>query len=583
LRVKLGDAVLGNPDEGLRNAVGGVLVGLDVPAGDLPVSLLDRKNTLLTKTFPLSVLLVLEDVANPGQIEPFLLNSPESAVVVVCRAPMLWMSQQGFRQFTVAPLDDRYGVELFDRMLGPGWCSVEGADPLAVARACGGYPLAITTTAAQIAMTPEWDVPELIRRLAERGLSALDIEAQQYVLDSFDRAYDALPDDVARAYRLVLGLHPGREFDLGAATALLDEPPHRAGARLAVLVRAQLLTQIAAERYRVHDVAHWHARDRAEEREAALGDAARRVVSWYLDLAVRHDLVLSGRPRSGPRYRELNPVGSRAEALSWLETNRASLCAAVGLAERHQHDDLVWQLCEALWGVLHLHGHHDDWITTHRMGVAAADRLAEPGAAMRMSSQLGAALLATGDFAGAREQFEASLRHARDAGHAGDEGDASGEQSALEWLGKVAAALGDLGEAQAYVDQSWQVTLTRVDPEKQPRTFALLRLQRGRLHRLAGHLDAALAEFVEAGKYFETTKETDNKAKVWLERGRVEQITDDAASAVLRAQTLFAEDGSLRGEAGALELLLEVAGNRPEWTERLGEIYRILGDPRADG
>ena len=51
---------------------------------------------------------------------------------------------------------------------------------------------------------------------------------------------------------------------------------------------------------------------------------------------------------------------TRTEALSWLEHQRTNLVETVLLAERPELDDLAWQL----WGVLHLHGHYEDWIIT---------------------------------------------------------------------------------------------------------------------------------------------------------------------------------------------------------------------------
>ncbi|MGQ0838096.1 hypothetical protein [Actinokineospora sp.] len=577
--VDLGDAEHGDP-AALSEALGSALVALGVPAGDLPVSVSDRQKCLLTKTSGKKLLIVLVDVPNPAQVKPFLVSAPGSAVVAVCRTPMRELFRLGFRPVPVPPLDPVFGAELFERMLGPDWCSVDGVDPAAVVRGCGGYPLAITTTAAQVAMTERWDRPELLRRLSSRGMAALDDDAQGFVRESFDRTYAGLSAGVARTYRIVLGVHPGTEFRASAAAALLGGSREQVQADLAVLVKAQMLSRVGADRYAMHDLVRWHARDCLvrEEPDAAV-PAAIRGIEWYLDTAVPYDKALSGRPRSGPRYAALaahtaeTPELARAKALAWLELERANLVDAVLLAERHEADDLAWQLCEALWGVLHLHGHYEDWETTHRAGLAAANRTGDRRAVMRMASQSGAVLLKTGKLADAAALFAESLAAAREVG------DPSGVQSALEWLGKVAAAQGDPASALSYLDESQAVSL--VDSEALPRTRAIIELQRGRFLAQARRFEDAAEELTRAADYFDTTAETDNQAKTALEIGLVRTALGlDATAWFRRAATGFAVDGSRRGEAAALRALCELGVEVAPNTRRLIEIYRELGDPR---
>lgn len=572
IRVRLGDAVQREP-ELLCEALGSVLVDVGVPASELPVSAEDRSRWLLTKTHSMSILLVLEDVVNAAQVEPFLLNSPRSAVVVISRSPILKLRQMGFTVVPVAPMDDKFGLDLFERMLGPQWCSAEDVRPETVVRACGGYPLAITTTAAQIAATPEWEVDDLLRQLSRRGLGALDPESQGFVRESFDRAYERLSPRAKRAYRLVAGLHPGLVVPLDAAAVVLDEPAD-ARSVLLELASAHLLTRVAADRFEVHDIAHWHARDALENTDGfdQQRAAAERVLGWYLAQTARHDRALSDRPRIGPAYRDLDPGPTRSAALDWLERWRPNLRSAVFLAERFRLDDLAWQLCEALWGLYHVHGHYEDWITTHRIGVNAAERLGDTRVRMRMSSQLGAALLATGDLDQAQRQFTDSHEFARDCR------DAQGRQSALEWLGKVSARRGDHAAALRWFDESWQVAEQDAAPSLRPRMFALLRLQRARVLTAMGDLDAAATEARVAADHFAETGESDNLAKSLLVLAKADPAT--AAESARQASVLFRADGSLRGEAAALEVL--IALGEPGHRERLKEIYTALGDPRAD-
>jgi tetratricopeptide (TPR) repeat protein len=571
---------------GLGEELGGLLVRLGVPPGELPTSLADRQSTLLAKTFALNILLVLEGVTSPAQIEPFLLNSPGSAVLALCRTKLSMLWGIGFRPLEVRPLDDDFGVELFDGILPDrSWRQVDGISPESVVKSCGGYPRALTTTAAQLAAAPSWRLSGLVRELSRIGISALDREFQDFVVASVERSYQELSDGDRRAYRLVAGLHPGSPVTGEVAAVLLGQSVERTRLALARVAELQLIDHVGSDLFELRDFTSWHARQRAELEESRSQQLASvgRVVTWYLDAAVRRDRALSDRPRIGGCYRALDESGvvlpTRAEALDWLEEHRATLVAAVLLAERYQLDELSWQLCEALWGVCHLHGHFGDWITTHRVGLASAARIEDQTAVARMSSQLGAGLLAYGDLAEAEQCFGEVLRLATELG------DGSGVQSALEWRAKIEARRGRHAEALELLDRSWRVTESEVPPALRPRTFAMLRLQRARVYYADGRYAEALAELGPAIDYFAEGGEADNLAKTLGLRAYAladgERDGDwrlEAPRCAVRAAELFRSDDSLRGEAWAHELLRRLG--HPGSAARLREIYTVLGDPR---
>ncbi|GAB3453495.1 hypothetical protein [Actinophytocola sediminis] len=573
LRVPLSDAVAGGGGDALvAEALADVLAELGVRRDDLPSSVEARKNMLRSRTHSRRLLLVLEEVDNAAQAEHFLLNSPGSVVVVISRSRIRRLDLLGFEARPVEPLAERFGLELFDRVLGAGWHREARVAPESVARVCGGYPLAIRATAAQIASTPAWEVADLLRDLAGRGLGALDPESQEYVRDSFDRAYQRLDADQARAYRLVVGLYPGSTVFVDAASVLLDQSADTARKLLAGLVTAQLLTRVSADGFEFHDVAHWHARERAESDEPFPHQviAVERLVRWYLAQTIRRDGVLSDRPRLGPGYAVPETVDvSREEALDWLERRRGNLRAVVALAERFQLPDVVWQLCEALWGVYHLHGHYEEWITTHRMGVEAALQLGDSRVRMRMTSQLGSALIGVGELDQAEEAFSVSHQCAVAAG------DAVGAQSALEWLGKIATGKGQFDLAMDYYARSWDVAASTVPEPLRPRMFALLWLQRARTMLRAGDLDAARQAAEQAVAYFTGTAESDNLAKSLLVVARSAGGDQAAAGPARRAAALFRQDRSVRGEVEALEIVGDLA---PDEADRLRQLREEL-DP----
>ena len=93
-----------------------------------------------------------------------------------------------------------------------------------LARLCARLPLALRIAAERAASRPMMQLDELIADLRdESGLwDALTAEGDDdtdAVRTVFAWSYRALPEPAARLFRL-LGLHPGNDFGLPAATAL---------------------------------------------------------------------------------------------------------------------------------------------------------------------------------------------------------------------------------------------------------------------------------------------------------------------------------------------------------------------------
>jgi tetratricopeptide (TPR) repeat protein len=307
----------------------------------------------------------------------------------------------------------------------------------------------------------------------------------------------------------------------------------------------------------------WHARAMAS-RELSEEDSVeivRRVVEHYLDFTVARDARLSRRPRLGPRYAgtvELAGAEDRRTILEELETRRETLLEAVLLTEKYQLDDLTWQVCEALWGLYHLHGPYEDWRRTHEIGLRAALRLGDQRVVMRMASQLGSAYLGLREYEKADVCFERSYEAAKQV--SGPEG-RTGEQSALEWRGKIAAKLGQGDQARQFYDKS-EAAARLAPAAEQPRMIALLELQRARLCVGLQCPDDGLRHVTKAKEYFDGTAEEDNKAKAWHVLGSAlaglkrYQESEDALFAAL---DIFGREGSKRSQIDVLETLVPVA------------------------
>jgi hypothetical protein len=82
----------------------------------------------------------------------------------------------------------------------------------------------------------------------------------------------------------LLGLHPGPDISLPAATALAGSTAGDAARQLGVLADAHMLRETAAGRYQFHNLLRAYASERAAADEPAADRAValRHVLTWYL-------------------------------------------------------------------------------------------------------------------------------------------------------------------------------------------------------------------------------------------------------------------------------------------------------------
>jgi tetratricopeptide (TPR) repeat protein len=557
----------------LGETLGSALSAMGVPAGELRATAEDRAADLRALTADKKVLFLLDDLINPGQVQSFIPTGAGCAVLATSR----WLPHQlaisGFRFAEVPPLAVEYTHLLLGNLLASHDIAISADDSEVVVRASGGFPLAIELMAAALFKATPRSRGRLVAAIAERGWNALGDDAKQLLVEHLDFAYERLQAPVAAVYK-ALAWHPGPVFDVQVAVRALDSSAEDVLDSLDALTTAGLLTLVEEDvRYRFHDLAHQHARTLSTEPDT---EVIGRIADWYLQCAVTFDKVLSGRPRSGPLYGLVPDVdvdGRRSVALRWLEAERTNLTAMVELAEGAGHDELAWQLCEALWGIYHLHGHYDDWIATHRIGLAAAKRCGRDEPVMRISSQLGAAHLGVGELDDAQRCFDDSYAAAVRIGHR------QGQQSALEWSGKTSLQGGAAHDALAWFAKSWRVAADE-------REFAILRLQQGRarlrlaevaaehgeLETTSDEFEAARGEFESAVRFFRGTAESDNLAKCLSGLGQALgglRETEAARAALTEAEQLFAADRSLRKQVEVLYALADLGD---------GEVYRVRAE-----
>lgn len=572
----------------------GFLRDLGVAPRDIPVDPERLPERFRSLTAEQPVIVFLDNARTAAQVRPLMPGHPESLVVVTSRHTLAGLTaSHAAVRVPVKPLHEGDAAALLTAMTGHSTSAAE------LARACGGLPIALCVMGAQVAGQVHADLAEAASALggpgAGDGGSDPDWEVLSVPDDDlsvravFDASYGPLPPDAQRLYRH-LGLHPTSVVDVRAAASAVGLDTAAARRLLDVLVRASLLDVVAdTGRYRMHDLVHAHAAARAAEEPGAEREAAiDRILADYLERAVEADRVVSSRWRHGPAFAEpAEPAHPNpGSALDALERDRDNLVAAVRLAARTGRHAMVWQLCEALWGLFFMRRHFADWIETYRLGVdAGAQPTGDPVALARMRLHLAFAHFernaGADDVAQARAGFTEALRSARAIGHART------VASALESLGLLELRAGEPALAAAYFADAVEA-LEGVD---HPRGRALLTHHLGRALALSGQDARAVARLERARQAFAVLPDPYNEARALTSLAEAHlraNRPDEAAAALVDALPHMRENRVWHEQARILHLLgnaraasgtTNAAGEA--WQEALG-LYEQLGDARAE-
>ncbi|GAA4497789.1 XRE family transcriptional regulator [Actinoallomurus oryzae] len=567
------------------------LRALGVDAAAVPADAEEQATLFRTLTTGRRLIVMLDNAVSAAQVRPLLPGPGPALVVVTTRHRLTGLAVDGARFLDVAPLDDEGAVELLDRLLGDGRVAGEREQAVALVALCGRLPLAVCASGVRLAARRRWPIARVVRELTDetRRLATLvGDEDDASVQAVFNASYGAVPDEAARRLYRLLGLHPGTDFDAGAAAALLGAGAEEAANLLDLLAGANLLQEGPGDRYHFHDLVRLHARGEADVSESAAGraEAVRRLTDWYLRTAVAADLaVMPGRWHLGGHYDEARrgaaAFDGREDALGWLERERANLVAVVENAHDAGLHEAAWQLCEAMWPLFLLRKHYGSWLESHEVGLAAARECGDAKAESRMLTALGTAHLNRRDFRSAIDYNGRALRLDPPGGHP------LGEASALEGLGVAEFATGHGERAIGHFARARAIH----EELGRPRGVALMTRHLGEAESAIGRHDEAIAHFTAALRWFEAQEEHYHQARtlgglatVYLRADRLGEAADALARALVSARTA----GARHEEAGVHVLLADLAERRAEPDEvrdRLRAaltIYTELGAPQAD-
>jgi DNA-binding SARP family transcriptional activator/tetratricopeptide (TPR) repeat protein len=552
-------------------AVRGLLDGLGVPPERVPPTL-DAQTALYRSLLADRRMLILLDNARDAEQARPLLPGTSTALVVVTSRHLLTplVAAEGAEPLTLDVLSTVEARELLGRRLGPGRVAAEPEAVDAIIAACARLPLALCVAAARARQT-HFPLAALAEELGEAGdrLDVLDAgDPASQVRAVFSWSYKALPPAAARLFRL-LGLHPGPDISVAAASSLAGASRQETRRLLTDLARANLLVEHVPGRYAFHDLLHAYASDltRSHDPEGERRAATGRLVDHYLHTAHAADRLVY--PHRDPIPLALGPhrpgtspehLANFEEAMSWFGAEHPVLLAVLRQAADAGLDAHAWQLAWATSTFLDRRGFWHERAAAWHTAVDAARRV----------------------------------------------GDQAAQASALRIVGHTDTRLGRYDDAYVHLRHALDLFRRGGDPAGQARVehnLAMLRERQGDLRPALGHAQRALTGYEVAGHlrgqahalnavgWYHALLGDHTQALTWCERALIlaQKIGDREAEAVTWDSLGYAHHGAGHHTRAAdcyqhaLVLLRDVGDRYYEANTltRLGDSYRDAGDPRA--
>ncbi|CAL9672403.1 AfsR/SARP family transcriptional regulator [Streptomyces sp. enrichment culture] len=374
------------PDDALARLLRAMGAGPET----LPSSVEELTGLYRTYTGHRRILLILDNAAGEAHIRPLLPPGPGSAVLVTSRRRLVALEGAAHLDLTVP--DEEEALELLGRVAGADRVRAEPEQTAEIVALCGRLPLAVRIAGARLAARPHWVPGRLAARLRDERLRLNELRAGDLELrTSLELGYADLDPQEQRTLRR-LALLDLPDFAAWIAAPLLDIGAEEAEEAVERLVDCHFIDVIGVDgtgrgRYRIHDLAREHARERclseesAEERTAAV----RRLVECWLGLAGK---AAARGPGGTARYfpqpaavRPVDPLDPQAEEdllgrpAAWFAAEQAGLLAAVEYCADHGMDRAARDLAGALIASsVALYNQFDAWSRSHMAAMAAVRR-----------------------------------------------------------------------------------------------------------------------------------------------------------------------------------------------------------------
>jgi tetratricopeptide (TPR) repeat protein len=531
------------------------LDALQIPADRLPQTEEGQLGLYRSLLVGKRILVVLDNARDVAQVRPLLPGSPTCRVVITSRSQLTGLAAiEGARPLVLDVLSSAEARQLLEHRLGAERLAAELGAAERIISSCAHLPLALCVIAARAAIRPDLSLAQVAADLgARQDLDAFadEDDSTADVRGAFSWSYRQLDADAARAFRLA-GLHPGPDLERYAVAALAGTTADQAGRTLEVLARACMIHPARPGRYGLHDLLRGYAREIEEGHD---GEPERRTVltglfDYYLyAAATAMDAAFPAerhrRPRIPAPSAPIPPFPGAAEALAWLDAERASLVAVTVHAAKQDWPGHATRLSATLFRYLDTQGHHSEAATIHSHAGQAARQAGDQAAEADALNSLGVMHLRQGRYQQASDHFEQALALYRQTRNQ------TGEARALSNLGFIDFLLGRPQQAVVHLDQSLTMFREIGDQVGEARTLAslgFLDLRQGRYEQAAGHLRQSLILCRLVGDQGGEARALGNLGEVELRLHRYQQ----AAAHVRQALALFRKIGDRISEADTL-------------------------------
>jgi tetratricopeptide (TPR) repeat protein len=569
------------------DALGAFLRALGAAAQDIPAETNERAARYRSLMTGRQMLIVLDNASEVEQVRPLLPGTPSCAVVVTSRDSLAGLvARDGAVRLDLDLLPLAEAVTLLQALIGER----VGAEPGAAAELagqCARLPLALRV-AAELAVTrPATPLADLVAELADeqRRLDLLDAggDPRTAVTAVFCWSYQHLDPDAARAFRL-LGLHPGLDFELYAAAALLDITLARSAQLTGLLARAHLIHSTGAGRYGMHDLLRAYAAQQAshDDSEADRRAALTRLFDYYLyAAAAAMDSVSHAEQRSSP----LVPppqiraplVTGPAEARTWLDAERSTLIAVAAHTAAHGWPRHTTRLADTVHRSLTEGGHYREAVTVQTHARRAARETGDRAAEARALIGLGVVDALQGRYQEAGNHYRHALTLCRETGDQVDEGKALTRLGALDWR------LGHYQEAADYHRQALalcQQTGDRVGEAQALTNLGAVDWRLGRYPQATDHLQAALTLYRSTGDRVSEGRTLGNLGAIEERQGRYLEAADHHGLALEVCRETGDRFGEARGltDLGVAEQRLGRYQEAADHHRQALVLFRMIGD-----
>jgi tetratricopeptide (TPR) repeat protein len=549
--------------------LGRFLRALGTDAEHIPTDVDEAASRFRSLVADRRLLIILDDARSAVQVRPLLPGSARCAVVITSRHVLGTLD--GADHLRLDTLSPQEAVKLLSRLAGAERIGAEPQAAMALAHRCGFLPLALRIAGARLATRPDLTVSALAdglsdeqRRLDELQLDDLEVRA------TFSISYQALTEDatdpsgaaVQRLFRL-LGLLEGPDVSLATAAVLAGEPTSLLEAKLERLVQAQLVETDIPGRYRMHDLLRLFAREHAhsEEPERARHAALGRVLRCYVATTRRASNLIQPADRRRGSDQDTDTaiaLRSRAQAIEWLDIERANLLAAVQQATNSPPPlaEATFQLAEGLFWFFELGAYWAELEAANKLALAVARRLGNGWAEGQAICDLSIAQYRQRRFEEAIIARQEALAIARATGHRSLEADV------LRHLGNACRWARRLDDAVGYYQQSLALARLAGDRYVEGMVFNNLAVT----YNLQERFDEAIPCYQQSRRIAREIANRYSEAAVLSNLGityRTLRQLDEAITCHLESRRISQEIGSRRGEGIALV--------------HLGELYRLTG------